>query len=379
MSSSPTSPAPTSSTASLIQALAQVPDPRHRRGRRHPLTGIIAAAVCAVIAGSRSFAAIAQWAADLPAADLHRLGLTRPDAPDEATFRRVLSRLDATVLDALIGAYLWTRTSTLDGRRVIALDGKTVRGARHAGQTAPHLVAALDHATGVVVGQLAVAAKSNEIPAVRTLLETFDLHGVVVTVDAMHTQTDTADLILKAGGDYVLTVKANQPTLYAACKDLPWKKIRSHSSVQTGHGRRARRTIKVVTAPAWITFAAAAQVAQIRRTVTRPHPKKPGKTKKTIETVYVITSADHHAAPPDVLASWVQNHWSIENQLHWVRDVTFDEDRSQVRTGHGPQSMATLRNTALSLLRLTGTTNIAAALRHHAADRQRALKLALTS
>ncbi|MCD5317148.1 ISAs1 family transposase [Kineosporia babensis] len=258
------------------------------------------------------------------------------------------------------------------------MDGKTVRGARTGAQTAPHLVAALDHATGVIVGQLATAAKSNEIPTVRTLLATFDLNGVVVTVDAMHTQTDTAEVIIAGGGNYVFTVKLNQPTLYAACKALPWSKIRRHTSIQKGHGRRACRTIKVIAVPAWITFTGAAQVAQVRRTVTRPHPKKPGKTKKTIETVYIITSADHHAAPPDVFASWIQNHWRIENQTHWVRDVDFDEDRSRVRTGNGPHTMATLRNTAINLLRLTGTTNIAAGLRHHANNQQRPINLALT-
>jgi predicted transposase YbfD/YdcC len=140
---------------------------------------------------------------------------------------------------------------------------------------APHLVAAFDHASGVVVGQLATAAKSNEIPTVRTLLKTFDLKDVVVTVDAMHTQTDTATLIVDAGGDYVFTVKANQPTLYAQCKALPWKDVPACSTVQTGHGRRAHRAIKVVDAPGWIGFAAARQVAQIRRTITRGGKKQP--------------------------------------------------------------------------------------------------------
>jgi predicted transposase YbfD/YdcC len=270
---------------------------------------------------------------------------------------------------------MWTRTRTVHGRRVIAIDGKTVRGARTTSTLAPHLVSAFDHATGTVLGQLATAAKSNEIPTVRTLLTTFDLAadgGAVVTVDAMHTQTDTAEAITAAGGDYVFSVKANQPKLYAACKNLPWAEVPSHTSVQTGHGRRVHRTIKVLAAPAWITFAGAAQVAQIRRTTTRAG-------KKTVEVVYVITSADQHTAPPATLAAWVQGHWGIENRTHWVRDVTFDEDRSQIRTGNSPHVMATLRNTAISLLRLTGATNIAASLRHHAAAADRPIKLLLTS
>src|SRR5665811_297704 len=222
--------------------------------------------------------------------------------------------------------------------------------------------------SGTVLGQLAVTAKSNEIPAVRTLLATFDLDGVVVTVDAMHTQTDTAQLIVGAGGDYVFTVKGNQPKLYAACKALPWRDVPARRVTSKGHGRRVTRTIKVVTAPIWVEFSGAAQVAQVRRTVTR-------NGKKTVEVVYLITSADARAACPTTLAAWVQGHWGIENRLHYVRDVTFDEDRSQVRTGAAPQVMASLRNLAISLLRLAGWTNIAHALRHHAADNKRALAL----
>jgi predicted transposase YbfD/YdcC len=374
MSSSPIQPAAEQlpDAASLVEVLKLVPDPRARRGIRHGLPGIVAVALAAVVAGARSFAAIGQWAGELTGEQLAALGLVRSNAPDASTFRKVFARLDAATLDRLIGALLWTRTRVVGGRRVIAIDGKTVRGARTATRAAPHLVSALDHATGTVLGQLATAAKSNEIPTVRTLLAGFDLTDVVVTVDAMHTQTDTATAIIDARGDYVFTVKANQPSLYAACKKLPWRDVGEYSTVDTGHGRRVRRTIKVVAAPAWITFAGAAQVAQIRRTTTRAG-------KKTVEVVYVITSADHRTAPPDVLATWVQGHWGIENREHWVRDTVYDEDRSRVRTGNAPQVMATLRNTAISLLRLTGATNIAASLRHHAARLERPITLLLTS
>jgi hypothetical protein len=127
---------------------------------------------------------------------------------------------DADLLDQVIGAFLWTRTHVVASRRVIAIDGKTVRGARTAKAVAPHLVAAFDHAAGTVLGQVAVAAKSNEIPAVRDFLACFDLTGPVVTVDAMHTQTDTATANTSAGGDYLFTVKKNQPGLHQTCKDL---------------------------------------------------------------------------------------------------------------------------------------------------------------
>jgi predicted transposase YbfD/YdcC len=375
MPSSPTSTLPTqprrAAAARLLSLLESVPDPRRARGIRHGLPAILAVAIAAVAAGARSFTAIGQWAADAEAETLAALGFTGPRAPSESAIRRTFARLDATVLDSVLAAWLWTRTRTVDERRVIAIDGKTVRGARSADRAAPHLVAALDHASGTVLGQLAVAAKSNEIPAVRTLLAGFDLTGAVVTVDAMHTQTDTARLIAERGGDYVFTVKGNQPSLYAACKALPWRDIPARSMTTKNHGRRSTRTIKVVTAPAWVDFHGAAQVAQLRRTVTKAG-------KKTVEVVYLITSASPLTAPPATLAAWVQGHWGIENRLHWVRDVTFDEDRSQVRTGSAPQVMATLRNTVISLLRLAGWTNIAHALRHHAADQRRPLALLTT-
>jgi predicted transposase YbfD/YdcC len=161
-------------------------------------------------------------------------------------------------------------------------------------------------------------------------------------------------------------VKGNMPTLYRQLKKLPWATIPAVSSVTTGHGRRACRTIKAALAPAWIEFHGAAQVAQLRRTVTT-------KGKKTVEVVYLITS--DRDADPAALAAWVRGHWEIENKLHWVRDVTYQEDKSLVRTGNAPRVMASLRSLAISLLRLGGHTNIAAANRHHARDPQRTLKL----
>lgn len=374
MPSSPT-PVPVSleRADALLSMLARVPDPRARRGRRYSLAGLLAVAVSAVVAGARSFAAIGEWAGALPVDSLAALGLDTP--PEASTVRKLFARLDAAALDLQLAAHAWTRVRRIGGRRVIAIDGKTVRGARTRTSTAPHLIAVLDHATGLVLGQNAVAAKSNEIPAVRDLLTAFDpadLHGCVITLDAMHTQTDTAEAILAADADYVLTVKANQPTLHAALKRLPWNKIpRGSQSTERGHGRQVTRTIKVLDAPSWITFTGATQVAQIRRTVTK-------NGKKSVEVVYLVTSAAHHDAPPATLATWVQGHWSIENSLHWVRDVTYDEDRSQVRTGAAPQVMASLRNTAISLLRLAGWDNIAEALRHHARDPERTVTWLLT-
>jgi predicted transposase YbfD/YdcC len=354
----------------LLDLLAQVPDPRKRRGRRHPLAGLLAVGVAAVVAGSRSFAAIGQWAADAGPGMLAALGAVRGPA-EESTFRRAFALVSPDVLDRVLGAWLHTRAVQAGGRLVIAVDGKTVRGAKDKTGKAPHLVAALAHGIGAVLGQVAVDTKSNEIPAVRDLLKAFaSLTAAVITIDAMHTQTDTAQLITGQGADYVMTVKANMPTLYKRLKKLPWARVPATSAVSTGHGRRACRTIKVALVPAWTGFAGAAQVAQPRRTVT-------AKGKKTVEVVYLITS-DRHASPA-TLAAWVRGHWEIENKLHWVRDVTYQEDKSLVRTGNAPRVMASLRSLAISLLRLDGHSNIAAANRHHARDPQRTLTLLQTA
>jgi predicted transposase YbfD/YdcC len=360
------SPIPAARSQYLLDLLAQVPDPRKRRGRRHALAGLLAVGIAAVIAGSKSFAAIGQWAADAGPEVLAALGAAR-GAAEESTFRRAFALVSPDVLDRVLGAWLWTRAVRADGRLVIAIDGKTVRGAKKKGGKAPHLVAALAHGIGAVLGQVAVDEKSNEIPAVRDLLKAFaDLAGAVVTIDAMHTQHDTAQAILARQADYVMTVKDNMPTLHRQLKKLPWAAIPAVSAVSTGHGRRARRTIKTVLAPAWIEFDGAAQVAQLRRTVT-------ANGKKTVEVVYLITS-DRDAGPA-TLAAWVRGHWEIENRLHWVRDVTYLEDKSLVRTGNAPRVMASLRSLAISLLRLDGQSNIAAANRHHARDPQRTLQL----
>jgi len=352
-------------TRYLLDLLAQVPDPRKPRGRRHPLAGLLAVGLAAVIAGSKSFAAIGQWASDAGADVLTALGATRGPA-DESTYRRAFTQVSGDALDLALSAWAWTRARQAGGRLVIAVDGKTVRGAKDKGGKAPHLVAALAHGLGTFLGQVAVDAKSNEIPAVRELLKAFaDLASAVITLDALHAQHGTAQAILDRRADYVITVKANMPTLFRQLKALPWKDIRSVSSVTTDHGRRARRTIKAVLAPAWIEFEGAAQVAQLRRTVTK-------NGKKTVEVAYLITSSDADAA---TIASWVKGHWEIENRLHWVRDVTYGEDKSLVRTGNAPRVMASLRSLAISLLRLDGHDNIAAANRHHQRDPQRTLKL----
>lgn len=358
----------------LLGLLGQVADTRHRRGVRHQLGAVLSVAVAATLAGARSLTAIAEWAADAPRQVLAALGvLGRP--PSEPTIRRLLTQVGGDGLDALIGGWMGTRTAVAGGRRVIAFDGKTVRGARTAAGEAPHLLAGLCQTTGVVLAQVSVGAKTNEIPVLQRLVGLLDLKQAVVTADAMHCQRDTAAAIVAAGGHYILTVKDNQPSLRRRVKSLPWKNIPAlAASRESRHGRRDTRTLKITAVSAQVAggigFPGASQVLRLTRT-------RIVKGRRSRETVYAVTSLSAADATADQIAGWLRGHWRIENQLHWVRDVDFDEDRSRVRTGGGPQAMATLRNTALSLLRLAGHTDIAAALRHHGRDFTRPVALLL--
>ena len=161
-------------------------------------------------------------------------------------------------------------------------------------------------------------------------------------------------------------------SLHRQLAALPWRAVPdADRDTARGHGRREIRTLKILSVSTGIGFPNAAQALQIRRRRRRiDQPKR-----FTTETVYAITDLRVHQARPAQLATWIRSHWSIENKVHWVRDVTYDEDRSQIRTGTGPQVMAALRNAAIGALRLTGVTNIAAATRHHARDTNRPLAL----
>ncbi len=358
----------------VLQVLAGVADPRARRGVRHRLATILSVAVCAVLAGARSFAAIAEWAADADAEMRAELGIAGA-VPCESTVRRVLRSLDADAFDDVLGAWVQARTRPpAQVRRLVAVDGKTLRGSGGAGEPGRHLLAALDHAHSVVLGQVDVATKTNEIPMFTALLDRIDLTGAAVTADAMHAQRAHAEYLHDRGADYILTVKRNQPSLHAQLAALPWRQVPIADDVRgRDHGRAERRVLKVTAVAAGLRFPHAVQAIQIVRRRRRLNGKK-----WSTETVYAITSLTATQASPAELADAVRGHWRIEDRLHWVRDVTYGEDLSQVRTRNGPRIMASLRNLAISVLRLTGATNIAAALRHHARRPHRPLRTLMT-
>jgi len=216
------------------------------------------------------------------------------------------------------------------------------------------------------------------------LLDQVGLAGMVVTADALHAVRSHAQYLHGRGAHYVLTVKPNQKALHAQLARLPWAQIPvAHQSKDRGHGRRETRTLKkTAVADAagcggkGLLFPYAQQAIRITRTRT---VHSGGKTKRSTETAYAITSLTAMHATGEQIADVVRGHWGVENRLHHVRDVTWDEDRCQIRTGQGPQVMASLRNLAISILRQTGHTNIAAGLRHHAHNPTRPLNAVLTS
>jgi predicted transposase YbfD/YdcC len=363
----------------LREYLLAVPDPRDPRGVRHSLASVLLASVAAVLAGAQSLVAIGEWVADAPPGVLAALGVRfdplagRFRPPGEATIRRVLEAVDAGQLDAAVTSWLASATAAGGRRRVVAVDGKALRGTRHSaadGQAA-HLLAAIDQQALAVVAQTAVDGKTNEITRFAPLLATLDLAGAVITADALHTQREHADyLVTSKKADYILIVKGNQPCLHAQLRKLPWKTIPAGASHRNrGHGRQEHRTLQAVTVTAGLAFPHAAQALRVTR---RTRPLSGGKW-KTI-TVYAITSLAFGQATPAQLAQWIRGHWQIE-ALHHIRDVTYAEDASQVRTRSGPQVMATLRNLAITLLRQAGHPGIAAACRHHARNATRTLTI----
>jgi predicted transposase YbfD/YdcC len=353
----------------LLAASAGMADPRHRRGVRHRLTVILGLAACAVLAGARSFTAIAEWAADADEETLARLGV-RGAVPCESTIRRVLQHLDADAFDDLAGAWTAQRTTPGPGvRRVLAVDGKTLRGSGHGDEDSRHLLAAFDHASGAVLGQADVAAKTSEIPMFTALLDRIDIAGAVITADAMHAQRSHATYLTGRGAHYLLTVKRNQPGLHAQLAALPWREVPvACDTRERGHGRAERRTIKVTAVARGLLLPHAVQAIQIVRRRLLKGKKWPA------ETCHAITSLTATQASPAELAAIIRGHRAIEDRLHWVRDTDWDEDRSQVRTASGPRVMAALRNLVTNILRLAGATNIAAALRHHARRPSRPLR-----
>lgn len=384
---------------SLLNALRSVEDPRDPRGIRHDFFTIVALATCAMLTGARGYAAIWRWSSQTLPLTRTALDVTGP-IPSEKTIRTTLQSTDPDALNYAVATWLAEHFEYLQKLHhpqgdapggvespdsttvtVIAFDGKTVRGSRDHEKAGAHLLAAFDTTHGVPLDQVGVNAKTNEIIHLPTLLDQLKDRGLlpqgaIVTADALHTQRSTAAAIVDSGADYVLTVKKNQPKLHAHLAALPWASMpTADSTYDRGHGRIEERHTIIATvtdaAGGIADFPHAAQVLRLIRRRRKLH-QRPGQD--SIETVYVITSIEPGRLPDDVLAGIVRRHWGVENRLHYVRDTAFDEDRCRARTGHGAAILASLRNLAITVLRLLKYDNIRAALEHHAYDRDRPLR-----
>lgn len=377
------------SGGSLLECFAAVPDPRDPRGVRHPLAAVLALCTAAVLCGNTSLEDVTAWARHAPQEVLAACAARRNAAgayaaPHPDTVARLLSALGAQALARHAGAYLAARaaagpvTFPVAGPGplpAVAVDGKAVRGAAGEDGQVPYLLAAAAHDAGTVLAERAIAARASEIaqfaPLLRELDACYPLAGHVITADAFHTVRAHARLVCgELLAHYVFTVKGNRPALRAELAALNWERARRHVTEERRHGRREKRAVRVLPVPGRVRrrFPHARQAARIERHVTRTVRVKRGrrtvkKAVKSAVTVYVITSLDAREAAPQHLAGYVRGHWTIENKVHWVRDVTFREDASRVRTGSRPRVMATLRNLAAGLIRQAGYAGIAPAIR----------------
>ncbi len=373
-------------TAGLLGMLGKVTDRRGRRGRVYGLPFLLAVSLVAVLAGASNFRQIADQVADFPQSLLRRLGARWCyfrcvfGWPSERTIRRVLENIDAAELDLLTGTWLRERAlRNFDGTVVLAIDGKVLRGFRTDENDQFTLFSAMIHGVGVTVAQVAVPAETNEITQVEALLAGVPEQAgkrVVVTMDAAHTQRDTAEhSVAERGFDYVMTVKGNQPKLSDAVFDKCLPLVREspdHLVEERDHGRINRWSTWITDATG-IDFPHVRQAGFIRREEFTLDGARIGR-----EYARVITGGRSGGTTAGELHEYVRGHWGIENKSHYVRDTTWHEDANQTYTGSGQHVMATLRNMAAGLLRLNDFTMIKKTTEWICRDRTRALPLLAT-
>ena len=364
---------------SLFECLGEVPECRRARGKRYPLNTVLALAVAARLAGYRGVTAFAQFARLLSQDQLKAVGAfwseskQRHTSPSITTFHNILAALPPETLDNAIGQ--WTGQHSTS-RAPVAMDGKDLRGASKQTEDGRRMmVAAVEHVTGLILGQVEVDSKSNEIPAVRELSNGLDLAGRIVTVDAMHAQHDTARCLLKGHADYVVSaVKDNQETILDDLRAIDWSDAPWHETVDKGHGRIERRRCAAVdlSGAEWDGYADLYGRRQAIRIERERELVKDGT--RSIEVTYSLTSLGADRAGPEQLLALVRNHWHIENRLHYVRDFTYDEDRCRAYVRHLPRNLACLTNAAIAIVRCKGRFRyLPEANRHYAARAQDAL------
>jgi predicted transposase YbfD/YdcC len=373
--------------ADLRPYLASVPDPRSRRGRWYSLVSVLLVCACAAVSGAKSLDEIAEFAERATNTLLatlgircHLLGWRR--SPKPVTIGRVLMALDGDALDQAVGAYLadqHRKSACADAptarlRRVIAVDGKALKGSARLDAPRRHLLAAVTHHPVATLAQVEVGAKTNETRHFKPLLAPLHLADAVVTFDALHSVKANITWLAETKKAHCIAVfKTNQPTAYAQLAALPWTSITvQHTASRTAHGRRESRSIKTCS----ITDSLGGIAFPYARLAIRVHRRrKPTGKPESRESVYAVTSLDiHHTTPADLTAA-IRGHWGIENSSHYIRDVTFAEDASTVHAGNAPRTMATFRNLAIGTLKLLGADNIAKTTRAIRHEPERALAI----
>jgi predicted transposase YbfD/YdcC len=377
----------------LVAKLSGIADPRGVRGQRYAWVYLLVVIVVALLAGERSVRGMAQWAQQQRWELLAALQPKWGQIPSAATLHRVLQRIDIARLEAVVAEFVGTidtddavtgsvLSKTGERLRGQAVDGKTVKGASGHGETV-HLVSVVRHESGAVLAQDKVAVKLDERGVARTLLAALPLAQTVTTMDALHTQVKLAQQLLDGKGHYLMVVKGNQPTLAAeialAFQELPpanqpiarfWG-YQAYQYREKGHGRLERRTLESITA--LNDFLVWPAVAQVLRRTCWTKDCTTGKT--TQEVHYGLTSLPRALVSLAQVEQFWRWHWTIENRLHYIRDVSMGEDASQVRKGNAPQALAALRNAILSLLRYEGWSLIPDAFRFFAHNVQKSLQL----
>jgi predicted transposase YbfD/YdcC len=344
---------PSDGPAAFHHHFQDLKDPRVERTRKHPLINIVFIAVCGVLSGANSFAAIAEFGGDRRAW-LGRFLDLAAGIPSEDTFRRVLARLDPGAFEKCLLGWIQA-VQELTASRLVAIDGKALRGSYHKrnGKAAIHMVSAWATEDKLSLGQVAVDEKSNEITAIPELLRLLEITGAVVTIDAMGCQKEIAGVIRDGEADYVLAVKENQPTLYERVRqavdeglERDAADIEEHRTEERGHGRHEVRTYAVFPASAAVDPEGLWRDPRAVGVTFSERTDAQGRT--SLEGRYYILSRPLSARE---FAGAVRGHWSIENQLHWQLDVSFREDDCRVRTGHAAVNLSVIRRFALGRLR----------------------------